>query len=107
MVVATPPPSVRRVQAMGLQWEEGSSGWTKTQVRGLLRLPAADGEGHVVPAEAEGVGERDIHPALDFAVRCGVEIALGAGSKLIDGGGDDPAGGRQQRHDELERAGPA
>src|SRR3954471_15492550 len=60
-----------------------------------------------MPPEAEGVGERDIHPALNLSVRRGVEIAFGIRGELIDGRWDDTAGCGEERYGELQRAGPA
>src|SRR6476620_7717643 len=62
---------------------------TATRRRALLALPALDGEGHIVPAEPERIRESHIHPALDFPVRGGIEVALRIMSELIDGGGND------------------
>src|SRR6185295_19800177 len=76
----------------------------RADAHGALRLPPPNGEGHVMTTEAERVGERHVHPALDLAVRRRIEITFGIGRELVDGRWDDAAGGGEHRHPELERA---
>ena len=44
-------------------------------------------------AEPERVRQRHVHPPLDLPVGRGVEVALGIGRELVDGGRNDAAGG--------------
>src|SRR6188508_3756641 len=90
--------------------EESSPKSTRTAAAGATRrraslaVPARDREGHVMSAKPERIRERYIHAALDLPVRGGIEVALRIGSELIDGRGNDPAGGGQQRRNEFQSA---
>src|SRR3954471_10281572 len=78
--------------------EESSPKSTRTAAAAATRkcaslaLPPLDGEGHIMSAEPEGIGEGHVHPALHLPIRGRIEVTLRVRSELIDSGRDDAAG---------------